>query len=500
MRALSSFVILTVFATASAATAAKKTTYAPLPEPLPGSFMSEAQYQAAQKEAKADTKTRQIAEADKVNDAYALSDEMKNLRSQIIGGSHWKNNEVEKGGELAGIQKAEDLTRLIADLDKNYSKLTQTDAKFVAAQLIALKPFRSIIYRCRRLIDSAKISKSVIITMIRGAAVGTDIFFPTEQWQAGFSYLTEPSANMGADINTEIDFHNYMTKELYPSLYTLIERVNGMKFSKPVYFDNKMLYSQANFVSDDDRYAILTETERQLYLSGLLFNMSGLMSASSYSWEGLFQAADSIARIYGFDSISFDIEGATAKDRFTRVKRYPQLFTLRQGGAGWMKSSYKWFIEGVRTAKLAWLRLKDDQNNNRGVNNLIDPRGLMPFVRQIDESVNNIENLIQDKEVVSAVVNGEAVDVRFSQFFLNPPKDLKAFMPTEFNKESNYKKNAYGTYRNYRAGSPVGWNLEAYRRYFPDVKSNEDIKRAARILGQSWGGALVGAPLTSFIM
>ena len=121
-------------------------------------------------------------------------------------------------------------------------------------------------------------------------------------------------------------------------------------------------------------------------------------------------------------------------------------------------------------------------------------------LRQIDESVNNIENLIQDKEVVSAVVNGEAVDVRFSQFFLNPPKDLKAFMPTEFNKESNYKKNAYGTYRNYRAGSPVGWNLEAYRRYFPDVKSNEDIKRAARILGQSWGGALVGAPLTSFIM
>lgn len=485
--------------------------YNQLPSPTGFKALSEEQYQKALKDAKATT--RSIAEIDKVDDVTALSDDLKNIRSQIIGGPIYKNHQV-TAEKSAGVKTPADIVALIKSLDSKYDSL-ETDAKFVAAQLIALKGMQSAVYRARHLIDTAELTKSAIITSLRLAASGQNVFFPTEQWKAGFDYLTTPTEGMGPDISTEEELHKAILSEVRPDVEKMYARINALNFSKPIYFDNKMAFSSANFVSDDDRYVVLGETERISTLSGMAFGISSMYVGLAYHWDRVFDTADSVARIYGFRAtvsslvpgLDF-VDGATAEKRTSVIKKNGKLFTLREGGAQWTTAAYQWFVSGVQNAKIAWSMIKRDANSNSNINNVIDPRGFLPFVRQNDATLSTIESLVHGEGVSSAVVMGETVNVKFKELFENPPKDLKAFLPTEFDKGQaviasplarDTSGKLRGGYRNYMKGSPTAWDVKAYQAYFPDVKNNDDIKKAAKILSQTWGGALVGVSVGSMV-
>jgi hypothetical protein len=494
-------------------------TPAALPEPPPVTVMSEEQYQKALKDAK--TTTRRVADIDNVNEATALSDDLKNLRSDVIGGSVWVNKLQTRQKAKPGVQDIKGITDLIADLEGRYDSLAM-DAKLVAAQIIALKPYRSIIYRARHLIDNAEFSKASVVGMLRMAASGQNAFFPTEQWKAGFDFFTAPSADMGPDINTEEDLHVFIRTQALPALTELKSKVLAMNFSTPVYFDNKMAYAAANFISDDDRYALIGETERIAALSGLAFAISGVHSSLAYNWLGMFDTADQMARVYGFrNAIPFTdfVDVATAKKRNEIVNRNKVLFTLKSGGETWTRAAYPYFKEGVQYAKLAWSMAKKDGNANNNLNNLLDPRGFLPATRQVDTGFANIESLIAGDGMSSAVVGGEKVDVKFREIFDNPPEDLKVFMAVKYNNDEKVIQSEFardkkgdlaGGYRNYMRGSPAEWCIadcvgankkpaKSYGHYFPNVKSADDIKRSARILNQTWGGALIGASLGAMI-
>ena len=46
----------------------------------------------------------------------------------------------------------------------------------------------------------------------------------------------------------------------------------------------------------------------------------------------------------------------------------------------------------------------------------------------------------------------------------------------------------------------MAWDLPTYRKYFDGVHTQEDIKRIARVLSQSWGGFLLGLPMNLIMM
>lgn len=514
--------VVTLFTVSAMAKAKPQIKLSPLPAPQAYTFMSEQQYEKYMKEAKSGT--RHVADIDKIDDVTALSDDLKNIRSALIGGPIWKDHQA-KAETKPGVKTPDDLMALLNDLDGRYEQL-ETDAKFVAAQLIALKPFQSVIYRARHLIDNAELSKSAVIVMLRLSATGQNTFFPNEQWKAGFEFLTAPTAGMGPDIVSEEDLHAEIMNQVRPSVEKLYSRLNALSFSKPIYFDNKMAYATANFVSDNDRYVTLGETERIGTLAGLSLAISGMYTGLAYNWLGMFETADAVARVYGFRStisslipgVDF-VDGATAEKRTSVIKRNANLFTLRAGGEKWTAVSYDWFVNGVKMAKIAWAMVKKDGMGSTNLNNLIDPRGFLPFTRQIDSTLSGIESLIHGDGVSSSVVMGETVDVKFKDLFMNPPKDLKAFMPLTFDKGADVLPSKYardsggklkGGYRNYLKGSPTAWCLkgckdakgnavQSYQDYFPDVKSNEDVKRAARVLTQTWGGWLMGIPVGAMV-
>ena len=497
---------------ANAKVAKFTTRYVPSPAPTmmptPPDFaaMSDEAFSKAQKSIKA--ANRSVADIDKVDDTTALSDDLKNIRSKLIGGPAWKNNQKDPATTYNAISAPSAINTLIADLDGRYDSLAP-DAKFVAAQIIALKPLESAIFRARHLIDNAELTRSAIVTILRAASSGQNAYFPTDQWKAGFDYLTLPSAShKEPDILNEEDFHHYMLTEVRPAIEKLRDRIAALNFTKPIYVDNQMALSTANFVADDDRYAILGETERIATLAGLQLSLSGLYSALAYDWAGLFQATDSVARVYGFRAsmqglipgLDF-VDEATSESRVRIIKNFTRLLTLRPGGEKWTQAAYPLFVDGMRNVKLAWLGIKADQKSNANLNNLIDPRGFLPWNRQIDASLTNIESLIGGQSVSSAVVAGEVVDVKFKDMFTTPPADLKAFLPTGFEGGNIYVKNPYGMEmaRNYRRGTPSAWNTSAFKPYFPNVKSNDDIKRTARVMSQAWGGWLLGLPISSLM-
>lgn len=119
---------------------------------------------------------------------------------------------------------------------------------------------------------------------------------------------------------------------------------------------------------------------------------------------------------------------------------------------------------------------------------------------EIEENLRILNRVIMSKETESlrSGVTGEVVQLNYSKLFLSPPKDLKVFLPTQFDKKANASREvtlADGkkktlTYRNYAEGSAIGWDVKQFEAYFPSVKGNADVYRTVRVLNHIQGNWL----------
>lgn len=472
-------------------------------------YMGDADYAQLKKAAKSDAKSRKLAEVDSLDEEQILSADLKNLRNELLGGPEYSEGK-KSATKFAGISTADELDALIVKLEANYEKLSN-DAKFVAAPLIALKPYRGIVVRLRPLfkdgliksghVRGAPVTHAAVLTVLRMAAAGVNVFTPTPQWKAGFAYFTEPSANLGSDISSDMALKRFVAYESLPAIEKLRDRMAALNLEKPIYFDNKLMLSKANFVADKDRFLMIGEAERKAVLSAILLFHSGVNGSMAYSWDGLIAACDSVANVYGFQQ-TFAAEGATAKDRTAQLNKFRnKLFVFdKTNGKVWMDRSFRSLKEGIRQGKLSWMATQDYNQSSNGINMLFDPRVAMPFGRVINTGFENLESMIEGTGVKSAVVAGEVVDVNLTKFFTDPPDSMLAFLPTRFVEGKNEAVLHGKTYRDLTIGTPNGWNTSVYQKYFPSVKSDDDVKAAARILSQSWGGWVLGLPLTAMVL
>jgi hypothetical protein len=155
------------------------------------------------------------------------------------------------------------------------------------------------------------------------------------------------------------------------------------------------------------------------------------------------------------------------------------------------------------------LRIAREEIRNKPVDRFlaIDPSKVNVFDTDIEKQLKNIECLIQDQNEnnssncpIRSAVTGHTVVVDLKRFYDNPPKDLKAFLPTSHETGSK-KLSKHGVkYPNYYIGRPNAWNLEPYKNHiFPTLGKQEDVMKYVRTLRQSYGGEAFGAPLTLFV-
>lgn len=470
----------------------------PAPELVP--LISNQQYKEMMSQAR---KGRQVAnETDTFDYSKAYSDDAKNLQSRINGGPIWKDGK-ETAERRPGLNSPADITVFINELEKEYKNL-KPDAQFVAAFWIAMKPWKGFFNRIRPLIERHNLSQSLAVTFLRASFAGINVFLPdTPSWDAGFNYLAMPSKDMEPDIEDEEVLYKFAHEKILPALDAFNDRLAKLNFTNPIYFDNQLLVRSANFFSTRDRHIRLGEAERQAVLAGGLFAYSNLSGSIAYSWDGFFRALDHLGKVYGFTSELSD-GSMTAKRRFKEIEKSSSLlFTLRPGGKDWTQNiSRPRFEEGLKAARTSWVWLKNNGGNNEATRNIFDPRAFIPFTRIIDTSFENIDSLWENTGVVSAVVNGETLDIDFQKLFREPPSDLKAFFPNDFHGGKNIETDSITgkKYRNFNFGNPNGWNHTVYKKYFPSVENNDGVKRTARILNQAWGGWMLGIPITGMMM
>jgi hypothetical protein len=120
-----------------------------------------------------------------------------------------------------------------------------------------------------------------------------------------------------------------------------------------------------------------------------------------------------------------------------------------------------------------------------------------------------------------SALTGETVEIDAPAFFANAPNDLRTLLPTHFEHEKfngtgvcadqacQYmtKKIAGVTkkYRNFSQSIADQWSVSVYKPYVIKINGNgnykaAELKSAARIIGESFGGLLLAGPFTGAIL
>ncbi|MCM2279813.1 MAG: hypothetical protein NDJ89_17195 [Oligoflexia bacterium] len=419
---------------------------------------------------------RSVASIRAVNETL-MSSELKAFRDKFLS-----------------VKKAEEIDPLLVELEGNYENYP-ADLKFVAAQLIPLRTLKSIVWRLAPVVDRPKITHSMLLSMVQGWAARMKILFPTEQWDAGFAYVTEPFEGGPAAFKTLEDFQAYAGAAIYREMFVAAKRMESLDFSQaPAVFDNKLLYGSASFQDDLDRYKELNEAERHAALVTAHAGLASVAIFCAYQVTGTLDLAKDLGQIYGVDSLWWDIEGATAQKRaeIIRKPKYAALGTLTEHGAKWTRQAFLHVKHSVRKTRLVWEELRGRPADEFAV---LDPAKVIPWNREIESRLKEMEAMISGETELRSRVTGEVVRVNLPKLFLEPPQDLKAFLPTSFENSSEYLSKARLRYRNYFRGRAIDWDLKTYQAYLPGLASGKDVAAQVRILRQSWGGWATGLPL-----
>jgi hypothetical protein len=458
------------------------------------------------------TPNRKPAQASlSIND---LSPEFVALSERIIG------RDGTNGEEAAnGVTTGDELDALIKDVDSNYASFTDDAQKLLAAQLSFIKIYRGIFYRAAGLVEDYDFVRSGIITALRFTGQATQVYLPTSQWEAGFNYTVEPfnfdPETEVVEINDDATFKEYLVKELIPALQEFDRRIASINFNNVVW-DNKVFYSQSNFVDSRDRFFTLSDNEKNALRSVLQASLSAAQGLKAYSMTGLFKTINLVAQKFGINAM-FDIGGSLASQR-TQIIRENMTLTLVDRAA--LNASYESLQRAVRFAQDAIDGVALD-GNDADVNSLFNFAAINAFTRINNNTINGIANIVLpegNSQLSSAVVQGEVVQVDLRKMFVDdPPARLVDFLPNGFDEEMTEGRRANRpilslasdkakhpvklvkdgkTYVDFSYGQPNDWNDALFKKYFPGVNNDEDIKKTVRIISQSYGGLGLGLPFS----
>ena len=506
-------------------------------------FADAASFQTAMNDAKKNG--RQVAEAQTDVTASAIeatfSPQYKDMIKEILG----------DGDKAKGLTTKDGLNDLVIKYsdDKTYAALKSSDAKFLALQIRALAPWKSFIFRARGYIRKNSVTRTMIVSALRGQISSITEFYPsdaknkTNYWEIVFKYVTEPVADMGPPIGTDVEFYNFLTSLTRTADSELLLFRDVAFKQESFWFDTKIYAPFMNYINEKDRYVKLGYLEQLAMYSALSLNLSGLYSTTSYSLDGLEAATRMNSQLFGVDlGDAFNelgVEGMSSENKFYVLgEKNPKLFEAVFDTPSRMSNAYMYLEAAVQAAQVVYEGLKQRPARDQ---QLFDSRFVAPLMRGADNSIRNIGSLIpfkgfdatkyevesskeentqfkvdlKNKSVRSFISSGDVIEVNIKNFYMDPPKHLKELYPQEWRTEKAYGEEeesyvqAWGestVLRNYKYGMAAEWNLKPYKKIFPKIKAMEtnesrttEVGKYARVLSQTWGTGLFAVPLSFFI-
>ncbi|MBI3542011.1 MAG: hypothetical protein HY075_01870, partial [Deltaproteobacteria bacterium] len=173
--------------------------------------------------------------------------------------------------------------------------------------------------------------------------------------------------------------------------------------------------------------------------------MSTISQLEAYNINGNIALRKEIGRKVGVDvalsssfggSEALSIDGMTRVERVKIAKSHPELFRLRSNGKFWMKRAYMHLNKWAEYTSHAWDLVQGERNSH--LDSLLDPDLFTGRNEQTEKALANLKRLVPplgSKEGMARIqgaITGEGAYVNVRDYFLNPPEDLKALMPTKF--------------------------------------------------------------------
>ncbi|MBY0517831.1 MAG: hypothetical protein K2P81_13050 [Bacteriovoracaceae bacterium] len=443
-----------------------------------------------------------------------FSNQKRNPSNQNSGDESMMSDAFRKTrDQFLKLKSADEIEAFLNDLEQNYGSFKDEDQKFFVAHVLPLRELRGIAWRSAPVFSKAKITHSYVLTMLKNTQSSMKIFLPTEQWSAGFEYITTPYVREGKVAETfknESDLVSHFSGPVRSSMLKAAKRIQAIDLNgKTIVWDNKLFFGKASFVDDVDRFRLVGEVERISSLASIHSSLAQISYQRAYSSENSMKLFQDMGKLYGVDGFLSEVDGAPSSKRTNVLRKstYKNYGTLLPDGQEWMAQSFHHLQESVRLTAMVWDQIKrEDRPLTEAF--LFDTSFARAYERGSDLSIENMLAIVEGPAQIRSAITGEMVKVDLPAFYKNPPQDLKAFLPTAFVEGSEWKemslKDASGKvqtvkYRNYEIGRANNWDAQTYKQIFPDVKTGKDIPASVRVLSQSWGSWMSAMPLADII-
>lgn len=412
---------------------------------------------------------------------------------------------------LLATTTPEQIDALLAKADSEYDKYP-ADLKFVAAQFIPLRSMRGFLWRVLPLVEHNTMLHSMLLSFVKTGAGQIKIYYPTDQWKAGFDYLSQPFAvngKLAKQVSNESDLQGFLAGPLYQALRLCADRLAAIDLSqRNIAWDNKIFYGPASYVDNVDRYRLVGDVERLMTLAQLHAFMAQLTFQRAYALQGAIDLYAKIGRLYGFDGIfTGNVEGAPASQRTEVVRRsqFANLGTLFSDGSQFTAISLMHLKNATEASSQAWDAMQRRPSSESYV---INSGPFLANERVHKIRIANLKAMMSGPAQIRSAATGEIAEVDLPAFYNNPPQDLKTLLATEFEDGEQWHtqqvdlgegKTQSVKYRNYYVGRPSGWNTQQLHLYFPKVATNDDVAKTARILDEAYGGFEGALPLAYIV-
>lgn len=410
--------------------------------------------------------------------------------------------------ELLQATDAHAIHRLIETYETKYSTLPE-DAKFLSIMLSSLKPFRGILYKVKEFVSQHKMAHSNILTTFKAVAANIKLLFPdnTHHLPALFEYVAAPyrvNGKLVRQVSNEADIQNWLFCVVGGNMLQTLEKLSGLQLKKPITWDNTVVYGRDSYLDNINRYKLFDKIEREVFVASLEAGLGQIYFSKSYSAKNAGDFSSEIGKKLGVNVIlSFGkVNGLTPKDvvKVLNKKKFNEfgkkVSCQVMSGEACTVAAYSLAKSSVERLDAVWDDFRAYRNSSQNQFFLDSSFFSKNFN---DENIRKIKTFFsEDFVAIRSSITGEVIEVSVKNFYMNPPQDLKALMPTSFEIQKyrfiSAQKGREDKYRNYFYGRPTAWNAKAYEAYFRSGQSGEalspkKIGMISRIMSHAFGGS-----------
>ncbi len=399
------------------------------------------------------------------------------------------------------------LDSFLKKLDADYLTYKENDTKLFASQLIPLRKMRGVVWKMIGLFEGRKThpAHTLSLTAFKDFAGKLGIAFPDKSWEVGFDYITQPYAfetGFSEQFSSMAEFQGFIGNffDAVNKSKNQLETIDVSDAGPVVFWDQKILFGPKSFKDDLGRYKRVGTLEKHMLLSNIFFSLSQLAFMQAYSLNGALDLSADFGWRFGIDGkFLAGVEGVTAKEVHDVLRAHPDVGGELPERVAKVKSAIRNLRNSVLALNLVWTTAK-----TRGAGGLwlVDSGFTMRDAAFADKKIKELSEALIAKVTIRNKLTGEFTTMNMPAFFNEGgPSRLSDLMPKEpFDPGITGKgdewipvslKNKMGhaqslKFRDYRKGSPMTWDFEKYHSIFPDVKSNEDLKKAFRVFNSTF--------------